>query len=420
MSHCWGTRRFVKHKYRHEAKWAASYDESNDESDPDLSVSNPVPNWQLLPRRTTGDPEENASPSWVVKLVSPTTKPVPPSIPSDPQFRRFVVAYRSHEICCVISINTYAGRGLKKFGLSEKNREAHAIICMNGANFDPSLPKERLDEKGERNAEASAHHRERGKKKEAARKLAVDLQYDSWQLTQEFRVEADCNLAASTAESQACSVATSVTIETRRQFRRGRGRRKNDAYWSDATNANAKDLFDDRDCLFPDADGRLVMPALANLDTQLKVTNGLVMSSRYAKEIGRYDDISKDFVDPCLQSISGHITPVIGILRNMPFRLKGTSVTFHRDFWICDAIDSVVDVMVGASFIAENFKLLFDKFQSLCSTFAGWFSTRKETPEEKAERERLETKQRLETIKREQARLARERAILEAGQPKSQ
>lgn len=181
--------------------------------------------------------------------------------------------------------------------------------------------------------------------------------------------------------------------------------------------ANArKDLFDDRECLFPDADGRLVMPGLANLDTQLKVANGLVMSARYAREIGRHGDISYDFVDPCLRSISDHITPVVGILRNMPFRLKGTSVTFHRDFWICDAIDSIVDIMVGASFIAENFKLLFEKVKSLCSTFAGWFSTQKETTREKKEREQRERQQKLDAIKRERARLEREQALLEAQQ----
>ncbi|KAK4949756.1 hypothetical protein LTR10_011598 [Elasticomyces elasticus] len=198
--------------------------------------------------------------------------------------------------------------------------------------------------------------------------------------------------------------------------RRGRGMRLNLAYWKDKTTVEEKDLFDDRECLFPDQNGRLVMPALANLDTQLKVPKGLVMSHRYAKEIGLHQDISTNFVDPCLRSISGHITPVTGILRNVRFRLKGTSVTFYRDFWICDALDSVVDIMVGASFIAENFKLLFDRFKSLCSTFAGWFSTKKETPEEKAKREEQERKQRLDAIKRERARLDNELALLEAAQ----
>lgn len=175
-----------------------------------------------------------------------------------------------------------------------------------------------------------------------------------------------------------------------------------------------KDLFDNRECVLADRNGRLVTPGLASLDTQLKVTNGLVMSSRYATEIGLDQKISRDFVDPCLRSISGHITPVVGILRNVHFRLKGTSVTFSRDFWVCDAIDSVVDIMIGASFIAENFKLLFDRFKSLCSTFAGWFSTKKETPEEKAQREEQERRQKLDAIKRERARLDREQALLEA------
>ena len=74
----------------------------------------------------------------------------------------------------------------------------------------------------------------------------------------------------------------------------------------------------------------------------------------------------------------------------------------------------MVGKMVGASFIVESFKLLFDKVKGLCNTFAGWLSTKKESPEEKMEREELEKKQKLEAIKRERACLNREQASLEA------
>lgn len=159
---------------------------------------------------------------------------------------------------------------------------------------------------------------------------------------------------------------------------------------------------------------------MANLDTGLKVTGGLMMSSQYAKELGRYQDISQDFVDPCLRSISGHLTPVAGILRDVLFRLKGTSVTFKRDFFICDAIDGLVDIMFGASFIKNQFKLLFERAKECFSTFATWFSTKKESTEEKAERERRERDQRIKANQREIERLRKEQQILQAAQRQSQ
>ena len=136
------------------------------------------------------------------------------------------------------------------------------------------------------------------------------------------------------------------------------------------------------------------------------------MSSRYAKELGRYGDISRDFADPCLRSVSGHDTAVTGILRNVTFRLAGTSVTFTRDFFVCDAIDELVDIMAGTEFIRNQFKLLFGKVREFASTFATWFSTKKEDAREKAERERREREQRFKANQREILRLQREQQIL--------
>lgn len=178
-----------------------------------------------------------------------------------------------------------------------------------------------------------------------------------------------------------------------------------------------QDPFDDRECLFEGEDGKVTMPALANLDTGLKVPGGLIMSSQYAEEIGMDHDISRDFVDPCMRSISGHHTPITGILRNVRFRLKGTSVTFIREFYICDAIDGLVDIVIGASFIKDQFKLLFE---TVFYTFATWFSTKKEDAREKEERERREREQRFKANKREIARLQREQKLLEAQLRQSQ
>lgn len=159
---------------------------------------------------------------------------------------------------------------------------------------------------------------------------------------------------------------------------------------------------------------------MANLDTGLKVPGGLIMSSYYAKELGRHQDISQDFVDPCLRSISGHMTPVTGILRDVAFRLKGSSITFKRDFFICDAIDGLVDIMFGASFIKNQFKLLFERVKECLGIFATWFSTKKESTEEKAERERRERDQKTKANQREIARLQKEQQTAEAAQMKSQ
>ncbi|KAJ5557068.1 hypothetical protein N7494_000983 [Penicillium frequentans] len=202
------------------------------------------------------------------------------------------------------------------------------------------------------------------------------------------------------------------------QRRRGRGARKNEAYWVDYNATGNKDIFDGRECLFADGKGNLRTPALANLDTGLKVQGGLIMSSQYAKDISRYQDISQDFDDPCLRSISGHPTPVKGILRDVTFRLKGASVTFKRDFFICDAIDGLADIMFGANFIKNHFRVLFERVKECM--FASWFSTKKESKEEKAERERLERDQKIKANQREIARLQKEQLMLEVAQRQGQ
>lgn len=156
------------------------------------------------------------------------------------------------------------------------------------------------------------------------------------------------------------------------------------------------------------------MSALANLETGLKVPGGLIMSFRYAMELGRSQDISQDFDDPCLRSISGHTTPIAGILRDVLFRLKGTSVTFRRDFLVCDVIDNIADVMFGASFIQEQFKLLLERVTSLRNTFTSWSSTKREDRVEKLERERRECEEQIKENERKLAQLKKEQARLQA------
>ncbi|KAI0901161.1 hypothetical protein F4806DRAFT_492050 [Annulohypoxylon nitens] len=198
--------------------------------------------------------------------------------------------------------------------------------------------------------------------------------------------------------------------------RRGRGIRKNAAYWKERNRDPDAHPFDGRELLFSDKHGGLKVPRLANLDTQLKINNGsqddLVMSSHCARELGIMDKMSTNFEDPCLQSISGHSTTVKGILRNVQFRLKGSSVTFSRSFWVCDAINGIVDVMIGANFIKDNFKMLFEKVKEFASSFATWFTKKKkETPEQKREREEQEREQKIKISQLEIQRLQREIAM---------
>jgi hypothetical protein len=168
-------------------------------------------------------------------------------------------------------------------------------------------------------------------------------------------------------------------------------------------------LFDDRELLFGDGKGCLKVPRLANLDTQLKIHDGigddLIMSSHCARELNILDKMSTAFEDPCLRSISGHSTAVKGILRNVQFRLKGSSVTFCRNFWVCDAINDMIDIMIGANFIERNLRILFEKAKS---TFAAWFPKKKETPKQKREREELERQRKIKANELEIKRLQRE------------
>lgn len=137
------------------------------------------------------------------------------------------------------------------------------------------------------------------------------------------------------------------------------------------------------------------------------------MSARYARHVLQRTDMSTEYVDPFLHSVSGHKTPISGVLRDVVFRLKGASVTFKRDIWVCDAIDGIVDVMLGAQFVAEHFNLLFARVKSL---FAGWFATARESEAEKEEREARERRQRREANQQEIARLVNENRQLWAAE----
>ncbi|KAI0556221.1 hypothetical protein F4679DRAFT_578341 [Xylaria curta] len=208
------------------------------------------------------------------------------------------------------------------------------------------------------------------------------------------------------------------------KYRRGRGARRNNAYWKQRNDEPDTNLFDDRELLFQDEHGSLKASRLANLDTQLKIQkhagDDLVMSAHCAKDLGLFDRLSTDFDDPCLQSISGHSTAILGVLRNVQFRLKSSSVTFCRDFWVCESLNNIVDVMIGANFIKDNFKMLFEKVKDCVSSFATWFSKKKETPQQKKEREERERQQQIAIKELEIKRLQKESEALRRASERQQ
>jgi hypothetical protein len=76
-----------------------------------------------------------------------------------------------------------------------------------------------------------------------------------------------------------------------------------------------------------------------------------------------------------MMSVSGHDIQVDGVLRNMVFNLKGSTVTYRRDVFVCSQLNEWADMVAGATFMAEQFAVLFSKAKTM---FAGIFSFKKE------------------------------------------
>ena len=76
----------------------------------------------------------------------------------------------------------------------------------------------------------------------------------------------------------------------------------------------------------------------------------------------------------------------------MVFNPKGSTVTHRRDFLVCDQLDAFTDFLIGAKFILEQWSVLFD-FGKMKRMIAGWFTHKKETPEEKTQAQVLKTTQ---------------------------
>lgn len=113
--------------------------------------------------------------------------------------------------------------------------------------------------------------------------------------------------------------------------------------------------------------------ARCRLDSQCEVP--LLVSTHWARENNKLSQVSRDFKDPGMMSVSGHVIKIGGVLRNMVFNLRGSTVTYRRDVFVCGGLDGWADMVAGAKFIAEQFAVLFSKAKKM---FAGIFSWKKE------------------------------------------
>lgn len=80
------------------------------------------------------------------------------------------------------------------------------------------------------------------------------------------------------------------------------------------------------------------------------------ISMRYLRALGKVHEMSTNFEHP-----NGNDASIVGVVKNMPFRVKGTSVTLRQDFWV--TLDDVADVLFGWRFMKNHFDLLFGKIR---------------------------------------------------------
>jgi hypothetical protein len=134
------------------------------------------------------------------------------------------------------------------------------------------------------------------------------------------------------------------------------------------------------------------------------------VSRRWAIEAGREAEISADFKAPPSMSISGHAMKFTGIIRNMVFNPKGSTVTYRRDFLVYDQLDAFTDFLIGAKFMLEQWSILFS-FGKIKRMIARWFTHKKETVEERAQAQlRLRAREAEEAREKEARRRQQEEA----------
>jgi hypothetical protein len=143
--------------------------------------------------------------------------------------------------------------------------------------------------------------------------------------------------------------------------RRGRGQRRNKAYWNTFVEHGEPQNAFERDCLFGSEDGPLTTPATSYMDSTSTIPR--CMSMKYLHELGLESHLSTAFEDSGLLSIGigGQKAKVTGIVRDIAFLLKGDSTTFKGDFCVFELLDGFYDILFGWQFMSNEAADILEK-----------------------------------------------------------
>lgn len=137
-------------------------------------------------------------------------------------------------------------------------------------------------------------------------------------------------------------------------YRRGRGQRRNKVYWNSLLNTGVLRNPFERDCLFETNDGSVSSPAISYMESECTVP--CCMSMTYLRELGLSSQMSTEFEDPGQVDIGAGRQKVkmTGIVRNVSFRIRGSSMIFRGDFPVSELLDSIYDVLFGWQFMCNE------------------------------------------------------------------
>jgi hypothetical protein len=107
--------------------------------------------------------------------------------------------------------------------------------------------------------------------------------------------------------------------------------------------------------------------ARCRLDSQCEVP--LLFSTHWARENDKLSQVSRDFKDPGMMSVSGHEIKVDGVLRNMVFNLRGSTVTYRRDVFVCGDLDGWADMVAGTKYSGAIRGVVFEGEEDVCRDF---------------------------------------------------
>jgi hypothetical protein len=87
------------------------------------------------------------------------------------------------------------------------------------------------------------------------------------------------------------------------------------------------------------------------------------ISMRCLEQLGLTSRLSSDFEDPGSigTGMAGQQAKVIGIVRDISFRIQGSSTTFKGDIYISESLDSFYDILFGWEFMCNEAADILEK-----------------------------------------------------------